>query len=214
MTKIFTCPRRDEAGKFYGVVQAFREIWRGRVLDIGCRSAKLKEVLHQHNKPVEYCGVDLYPPADIIADLEMGLPFEEEEFDVVVALDVLEHTDDIYKAFDEICRVTSQFVVITLPNAYELKGRIKFVLGFPLSGKYGLPIDPPADRHRWLFSFTEARKFVKEGALRRGFTVKDEGCLIGPRRARVVGNLLSGRFPNLLSPSYLCLLIRKERVAG
>ncbi len=159
--KVFTCPRPDELGKFHGIVHAFPDIWTGRILDVGCRSGNLREVLHQHNEPVEYCGLDLYPPADVIADLEKGLPFKGKEFDVVVALDVLEHTDDIHKAFDEICRVARQFAVITLPNAYELKGRIKFLLGQRISGKYGLPVEKPADRHRWLFSFDEARNFVR-----------------------------------------------------
>ena len=193
------------------MIHAFPDIWTGRVLDVGCRSGNFREVLHQHNQRVEYCGLDLYPPADVIADLEKGLALEEKEFDVVVALDVLEHMNDIHKAFDEVCRVSGQFVVITLPNAYELKARVRFGLGRSLSGKYGLPVEPPIDRHRWLFSFTEARRFVQERAWRLGFTVQDEGSLIGPRRARVVRKLALGRFPNLSLPWYLCLLVRRDR---
>lgn len=208
--RVFVCPQPDEAGKFRGVVSAFQNIWAGRVLDIGCRSGHLKDALWNSGKRVEYCGLDIYPPADVIADLEKGLPFNDKEFDVVVALDVLEHTDDIYKAFDETCRVSRKFIVITLPNAYELKARIKFLLGLPLSGKYGLPPEPPADRHRWLFSFVEAKRFVQDRAKRVGFIVKDEGCLIGPCRANTVGKLLVKRFPNLFSPWYLALLIRQE----
>jgi len=55
---------------------------------------------------------------------------------------VLEHTNNIHKSFEELCRVARKFVVITLPNAYELKTRLKFLLGLPHSGKYGLPVDP------------------------------------------------------------------------
>ena len=211
--KVFICPTPDEAGKFYGVVNAFPNIWEGNVLDIGCRSGHLKDVLWECKKEIRYVGLDLHPPADIIADLEKGLPFSDESFDVVVAMDVLEHTDDIYKAFEELCRVSRKFVLVTLPNAYELKGRIKFFFGHRLSGKYGLPAEPPTDRHRWLFSFNEAVHFVHVRAAKCGFEVKDEGCLIGPSRASVVGRHLVGYFPNLLSPWYLVLLSKRRSVS-
>lgn len=210
--KIFVCPQPDEMGKFYGVIGAFPNIWVGSVLDVGCRSGHLREALRTRNRRVEYCGFDLCPPANVIGNLGKGLPFDDKTFDVVVALDVLEHIDDIHRAFDELCRVASQYVVLALPNAYELKTRLKFVLGLPLSGKYGLPIEPPADRHRWLFSFGEARRFVHHQVQCCGFAVKDEGCLIGRRRANAVGKLLIGRFPALFSPWQLCLLARREAV--
>ena len=206
--KAFICPRGGEAGKFLGVINAFPDIWKGRVLDVGCRSCKLKSVLMQHNSEIHYIGLDLYPPADVIANLEKGLPFRDKSFNVVVALDVLEHTDDIYTSFDELCRVARQFVVITLPNAYELRIRTRFLLGHPVSGKYGLPTEPPADRHRWLFSFRDARNFAHYRVQQCGFLVKEEGCLIGPRRANGVGKLLVSKFPDLSSPTYLCLLSR------
>lgn len=211
--KVFVCARPGETGKFQGVVDAFPGIWEGRVLDVGCRSGKLREVLMERNVRVCYLGLDLFPPADVIGDLEQGLPFGDKAFDVVVALDVLEHTDNIHKAFDELCRVARWFVVITLPNAYEVRGRIKFLLGRPISGKYGLPAERPADRHRWVFSFNEAMHFVNIKSQRCGFGIKDEGCLIGPRRASVVGRRLVGGFPNLFSPWYLVLLKRQDVVS-
>ncbi|MFA0740822.1 MAG: hypothetical protein DFNUSKGM_000929 [Candidatus Fervidibacter sacchari] len=208
--RVFLCPQPDEIGKFHGVVNAFSDIWEGCVLDVGSRSGNLKHVLEECNARVRYLGLDLFPPANVIANLEKGLPFSDKAFDVVVALDVLEHTDNIHKAFDELCRVACKFVVITLPNSYELRGRIKFLLGRPISGKYGLPPDQPMDRHRWLFSFSEARQFVRVRAYRCGFEVKDEGCLIGPRRSSMIARALVCRFPNLFSPWYLALLKRQE----
>ncbi len=202
------CPQGDEIGKFRGIIGAFPHIWGDRVLDIGCRSRNLGVVLKQAQPNALYCGLDLYPPADIVANLEKGLPFKDKSFDVVVALDVLEHTDDIHASFLECCRVAARFVAITLPNAYELRGRLKFLMGMPLSGKYGLPINPPSDRHRWLFSWKEAKSFVHALSARVGFKVVADGCLIGPRRARLMGWLVK-RFPNLFSPSYFALLERQ-----
>jgi SAM-dependent methyltransferase len=204
---VFLCPKRDEMGKFQGVVQAFPTIWEGSILDVGCRSTHLKRALPDGR--VRYCGVDLFPPAHVVGNVEVGLPFADTSFDVVVALDVLEHTDDIYKAFGELCRVARRHVLCSLPNAYEVKSRIKFVLGQRLSGKYGLPLEPPGDRHRWLFSFLEARTFTHGMARRYAWEVRAEGCMVGPRRGSVgVGRIVS-LFPNLLSPLYIALLEKK-----
>jgi SAM-dependent methyltransferase len=205
---LFVAPSRDEMGKFLGVLRAFPEIWDGFVLDVGCRSGNLKSALP--NDQVRYCGLDLFPPADVIGNFEIGLPFENTAFDTVVALDVLEHTDNVYKAFRELCRVARQYVVITLPNAYDLKSRIKFLLGRRLSGKYGLPLDPPDDRHRWLFSLREAKAFTQAMGERQGFEVRTEGCLVGPRRGSSVVRLMVNQLPNLLSPRYVALLQHRE----
>ena len=192
-------------------MDAFPAIWRGGVLDMGCRSGLLKTALEQRRSlDVRYTGVDLRFPAQIVADLNQNLPFVERAFDVVVALDVLEHTDDLHGAFDELCRVAKNYVVLMLPNGYELKGRIKFVFGFPLSGKYGLPVEPPGDRHRWLFSFTEAREFVRVRGARNGFSVRKEGCLMGPQRALLGTCLTNLGLADLISPWYLALLGRSD----
>jgi SAM-dependent methyltransferase len=195
-------------GKFRGIVRAFPHIWEGRVLDIGCRSGNLKRALPGR----EWCywGMDLCPPADVIGDLEAGLPFEQASFDMVIALDVLEHTDNIYQAFAELCRVARTYILITLPNAYELRHRLRFFLGQELSGKYGLPLDPPGDRHRWLFSLLEARAFTHALGQRHNFAVMGEGCLVGPRRGWIGGRFVVQLCPNLLSPVYLSLLERKK----
>ena len=179
------------------------------MLDVGCRSRRLQEVLCHYNPNVCYVGVDLNEPAEVIADLNVGLPFGDKTFDVVVALDVLEHTDNIHRSCDELFRVAGRFVVITLPNAYELRSRAKFLIGRTLSGKYGLPVEPPADRHRWLFSLTEAKAFIHVRAARSGFEIREEGCLIGPRRASQVVCPVVGSFPNLFSTWYLILLNRR-----
>ena len=100
-------------------------------------------------------------------------------------------------------------MVICLPNAYEALARARFVLGRPLSGKYGLPLETPQDRHRWLFSWLEARAFTETWADRGGFDLSFEGCLIGPRTNQLVGRSLVATFPNLLSPWYVALLRRR-----
>lgn len=188
--------------KAQGVVSTYPGIWEGAVLDVGCRGRELEKALLEHD--VQYAGLDLYPPADIIADLGERIPLDDGSVDVVTALDVLEHTDDLHHAFSEICRVASRHVVITLPNAYELAIRLRVLRGRPVSGKYGLPTDSPSDRHRWFFSLDDARAFVHANARRHGWRVADERAIVGGRRVRFAS--LISRFPNLGTGTYLCRL--------
>jgi len=154
--------------------------------------------------------MDLHPPADIIGNLGVGLPLDDASYDTVVALDVLEHTDDIHCSFAELCRVTRCYVLLALPNLYEITTRKRIVFGQRISGKYGLPLDPPIDRHRWMFSFSEAETFTHAMATKCGFEVVGEGCLVGPRRSAIGMRHLVDIFPNLLSPWYVALLQRRK----
>jgi SAM-dependent methyltransferase len=206
--KVFVSPDADSMGKFTTIVHAFPHVWNGRVLDVGCRSGQFRDALPNGN--VDYLGLDLSPPANVVGNLGAGLPFNKASSDTVVALDVLEHTDDIYKAFTELCRVARNHVIIALPNLYEVTFRARFLLGQPLCGKYGLPSNPPSDRHRWLFSFQEAMSFTHTMGKKCGFEVMREGCLIGPQRSLIGLRYLTGVFPNLLSPWYVALLRRTE----
>ena len=205
--KVFVCPNRDETGKFIAAFRVNPEIWNGIVLDIGCGS-KHFGTLFQNGKVRYYC-LDLFPPADIIASLELRLPFRDSKFDTVIALDVLEHTENIYKAFGEICRVARRYVLITMPNGLDVKSRFRFLLGMGISGKYGLPMDPPRDRHRWIFSFKEAQRFVHARTQGNNFEVLIEGHLMGPGRTILGGRILAHLLPNVFSPWYLVLLQRK-----
>ena len=206
--KVFISPNGESTGKFAGMIQAFPNIWNGRILDVGCRSRELKDALPKETS--DYLGIDLYPPADVVGNLGAGLPFDDASSNTVVALDILEHTDDIYYSFGELCRVACNHVLIGLPNLYEITCRKRFFFGQPISGKYGLPVSPPTDRHRWMFSLREAETFTHAMATKCGFEVIGEGCLIGPRRNAVGIRHLVNIFPNLLSPWYVALLERKR----
>jgi hypothetical protein len=204
--RVFVAASPDERGKFEAVTRAFPAAWSGTVLDVGCRSQGLRRELS--GREVRYFGVDLQPPAQALANLGHGLPFRAGAFDTVVALDVLEHTDDIHGSFRELFRVARQYVVVTLPNVYYAPARLSFLAGRAPSGKYGLPLEPPPDRHRWVFSFDEAARFCDQWARREGGTVLSEGCLIGPGQGRLFGRRLTAWLPGLLAPTYTCLMAK------
>jgi SAM-dependent methyltransferase len=164
MTERFPTPKMytDRVTKAEFVFQKYKSILQGSVLDIGADQGYLRKHL---GPQVEYTGVVKDPAPGLVAvDLECGkLPFADKSFDAVLCLDVLEHLDSIHSVFDELCRVSKNYVVISLPNpwrtfigfleggAYRPDQRIKF---------YGLPKEKPEDRHKWFFSSKEGREFV------------------------------------------------------
>jgi SAM-dependent methyltransferase len=149
------------------------------VLDVGCRDGILKKYLPRE---VSYAGVDLSPGPNVtrVCNLEQGIPFADASFDAVVALDVLEHVDNIWFAFDEVVRVARRQVMVVLPNSYHFRERLRFLRGRE-AGKYVLSPDPIRDRHRWLLSYRSARSFCAHQALRHGLT-RSESIMVDERR--------------------------------
>jgi SAM-dependent methyltransferase len=178
----------------------------GSVLDIGCRD----KVLRQHlPADTRYVGFDLFPPADVIGSAEEPLPFGDDEFEVVVMADVLEHLNDPHSALDEALRVASRAVVIVLPNLYSLMHRIRFAAGLP-GGKYEFGPERKLDRHRWLMNVDQAAAFAHGRAQAAGWTVAEEaGWTGGFRRlaARAAyGAARAARRPNLWVWAYAARL--------
>lgn len=164
------------------------------VLDVGCRDAILKQHLRGD---IAYTGIDLMPGlgVDFVANAEEGLSFADKSFDAVVALDLLEHTDNIWFVFDELLRVSRKQVIVVLPNAYHWSFRLQYLRGKEM-GKYILPAEPTLDRHRWLLSYPSASGFCRARAARAGW-VAQEIILHGGRRHLPVDLALSTVSKNL-----------------
>lgn len=134
------------------------------VVDVGRRDKALRDHLPQG---VRYVGLDLCPPADVIADAEQPLPFSDREFSCVVLADVLEHLDDPHAALGEAMRVGKSAVVL-LPNMLALEHRLSFLRGKLDTSKYDFGPDNPRDRHRWLMNHDQARDFTRAVAAEAG----------------------------------------------
>ena len=150
----------------------------------------------------KYCGTDLIPGDGVLAiDLEQPLPIEDDNFDIAVALDVLEHLDNPHRALQELYRVARKTVLISLPNIYYFSFRWRFMLGRGLSGKYRFPPTPIVDRHRWVLSCDEAMAFIYKNS--KKFKVEHE--LLTPVRGRTrliakpIESLLAASWPNLFA---------------
>ncbi len=159
---------REERAKF--IATFFRDYIKDSVLDVGCGDALLKKYI---DKNVKYIGVDISGNPDYLINLEtdkLSL-FKNNSFHTVICTEVLEHLEEIHTVFDDLCRVTRKYLIVSLPNTWS---RFKFLL---LKGKgnlkyYGLPIEKPLDRHKWFLNFEEALLFVRERGKKHNLKVK------------------------------------------
>jgi len=144
--------REERAAYTY---KKYGKFLQGRILDVGCGDAHLKELVSN-----EYVGIDVTGKPDVVFDLEQGkLPFGDNGFDCVVCTDVLEHLEKIHDMFFELVRVTKKYVIISLPNNWN--PFIKKILKRESDSKfYGLPVEKPKDRHKWFFNYEEAENFI------------------------------------------------------
>ena len=152
----------------------YQSILRGRsILDVGADRCFLKQWL---DPDARYWGIGVGGEPDQQFDLESGpLPFADGAYDVVLCLDVLEHLEGIHRVFDELCRVSRQHVIVSLPNCLGFLWQVLTRFGMETDDRlmkyYGLPDEPPADRHRWFFDAVEAEQFVRRRALRNRMEV-------------------------------------------
>jgi SAM-dependent methyltransferase len=152
----------DRETKVKYVWLKYRSILQGaKILDVGADKCYLKQHL---DEKTSYWGIGLGGDTDQKVNLEReAIPFEDNTFDCVLCLDVLEHLENIHEVFDELCRVTRRYTIVSLPNPYADLWRMlrsgEYRHGVAMKF-YGLPLEPPEDRHKWFFSKEEAEKFI------------------------------------------------------
>lgn len=192
------------------VSASYGHLLEGSVLDVGCDEAVLKNFVTHGS----YVGIDRTRWADLHHDLQSGgpFPFEEQTFDTVVCTDVLEHLDNLHDVFGECVRVARRNLLISLPNCWSA-ARVPLRRGRGSFTHYGLPADPPPDRHRWFFSHEEAHRFLEEMARRHGLVIRDLVSLEKPRPAwlRALRRLRHARLDHYLNLYSHTLVAHLER---
>ncbi len=101
-----------------------------RVLEIGVGNKTLSNYLKQSGVNTITCDIDKELRPDVVGDI-LNLPFKRNEFDVVVAFEVLEHLpfEKFDQAIGEMHRVSKRTVIISLPYpCLHISAAIKFPL--------------------------------------------------------------------------------------
>lgn len=97
-----------------------------RVLEVGAGEGKVFERVRERWAGVPYAAIDLRDD-DLAADwrrrslagtfADIGrLPFADDTFDLVLAIEVLEHVPDPVAALDELTRVARSHLVLSVPR--------------------------------------------------------------------------------------------------
>jgi len=132
------------------------------VLDIGCRDKILKSRLKGEFK---YIGIDfsenLHDKEILIHNLETGIPSNINKADIITAIDVLEHLENIHHIYKQLFLISNKLIVVALPNMAYYKFRINFLIHGTLSGKYSFNLNKTNDRHRWIPDCNSIDKFIK-----------------------------------------------------
>ena len=184
-----------ESDRFIKAVNMISDNQYRTILDIGCRDKILKKYL---NENVIYQGIDFEESQEVIAhNLEEGIPFPDNSFDIVFALDVLEHVENIHFLFSEILRVTKKEAIVALPNMSYWKFRLRYLKGKDISDKYILPKEKILDRHRWLTSYKSSKALVS--ALSGDFKIVEKKYYYqyNSKLLKWIDLKLSNKFPNL-----------------
>lgn len=168
------------------------------VLDVGCRDASLADLM----PGVDYSGADLLPGPRVkyvgdVTSMQIG-----NTFDAVVALDILEHLESPSEMFDRLVSFAERYLLISLPNTYDLKSRVKFVTRGQLGGKYVFGEEHPLDRHRWLMNRSEICAFAAEKARKHGLELQTFDLTYGSSGNRPL-TAAAGRFASRILPRSL-----------
>ncbi len=173
------------------------------ILDIGCRDGQLTSTYATGNMVT---GADIDSVAldsaatklgikTVHADLNGDWPFEKQSYDVVVACEFLEHVyfpQVIYAKVSEVLKPGGMFIG-TVPHAYSLQSRIKFLLGI----KTGTPLEDPT--HINHFTYKEFR-----GGLEKNFKVIAIETYVPPRY-----RFLANFFPYLFAHDFMFVATKK-----
>lgn len=109
---------------FYRFKRVREHLYGDSVLDAGCGKADFLSTIESdyqiagidvNKERVDYCNQVLGQDAVRLGNLDGRLDFENDSFDTVVCLEVLEHLEDPEKALRELVRVGRKRVIITVP---------------------------------------------------------------------------------------------------
>jgi 2-polyprenyl-3-methyl-5-hydroxy-6-metoxy-1,4-benzoquinol methylase len=107
-------------------------------MDFGCGQGQFLKILAKHFEGVELTGVDLMDkPTDFdikinwcSADLNNDLPFKDELFNSLTAIEVIEHLENPRHIFRELYRVIKKegILILSTPNNESWRSLFSFIM--------------------------------------------------------------------------------------
>ncbi len=143
-----------------------RSLKTGSVLDCGAGRGALSWRIKKHFPQLELRACDIFPEnyevegvECIKADLNAGLPYPDESFDMICTVEVVEHLENRLHFFREIRRVLKPGgrLVFSTPNIANAASRLRFLLsGFftlykPLREQFANPLHDHISPLTWYF---------------------------------------------------------------
>jgi SAM-dependent methyltransferase len=124
-----------------------------KILDVGAGQGYFSQLASEKGYAVEACDFNpnSFRPKDIpfrAVDINEGIPFADETFDVVVSIEVIEHLENHARFMRELLRVTRKggTIIITTPNVLHIAARWSFfLLGYTSCARN--PLDPYSSEH-------------------------------------------------------------------
>lgn len=109
---------------FFSVVKPLKS---KRVLDVGCGEGFTLKKLQERKIGKDNVGIDnsidaikigkkIYPELDLQKGSIYDIQFKDGDFDLVLCTEVLEHLDNPDKAIEEMKRVSSKYLLFSVPN--------------------------------------------------------------------------------------------------
>lgn len=157
-----------------------------RVLDVGCAQGWYIKYLKDLGFEVQVCDVEKVIEFDDVPFVQgsaTDLPFADNSFDTVLAINIVEHVEDEEKALSELRRVTNKRLLLSVPNSAD-----------DLLQKYNLTFRHQTDKsHKREYSQAE----IKSKLEKVGFGVK-KIILDGPVIPTAFAEFLPSEFLKVL----------------
>ena len=201
----------------FGKLEAIGEILKeckdiNTILDVGCRDG----ILRQHvSCNIDYFGSDLN---DTGSHVNFVGDFQQYEFDrkfsAVIALDVIEHLDTPVNAINKMIHLSDKYVIVSLPNCYDMKYRYNYLIKGHLGGHYVFDNTERLDRHRWVMNYEEICRFYREKAEEFDLELEIVPIKYGTGKlnnlTHFVGLIIAKTFPRHLSTETIIGIFSKK----
>src|SRR3990170_431724 len=196
-----------KTGKIPGIIERHKVVKLGRMIDIGCGRGSTALFFKDFFNEVYATDMDCYLSEEAKAKLKFlrvdlnfeKFPYLDGYFDLVTALQVIEHLENPFQVMRETHRVLRPggFFIISIPNPFQITNRLKFLFGGNV-GRYTL------DNNHLLFLTRDVFKKTYLAKFDLIETIYQKGDIpLWGRLGVIFGKKRIGKHQKILPPSEL-----------